>query len=70
LKKVARRDAVRKDDVLERAAERGFQLDETSERSVGVACHQGNDWRHPRFRNKPEALRYMEERLRRIAIFE
>jgi hypothetical protein len=58
-------------DLLDRAAERGYQLDEKLLNGRWVwAWHRSDDWRHPCFRTEREALRYMEGRLTRIAIFE
>ena len=45
----------------------------TRSRSAEGGCGRGaagDGWRHPCFRTEREALRYMEDRLKRIAIFE
>jgi hypothetical protein len=58
-------------DVIEVAAERGFQLDEKPLNGRWVwAWHRGDDDRHPCFRTEREALTYMEDWLRRVAMFE
>jgi hypothetical protein len=58
-------------DVRQAAADQGFVLDEKplDHRWVWVWRH-GDDDRRPCFLTEREALRYMEDRLRQIAIFE
>ena len=58
-------------DVIARAAARGFELEERvlGDRWVW-GWRRGNDDRHPCFLTEREALSYMDDRLRRIAIFE
>jgi hypothetical protein len=57
-------------DVLANAAEYGYQLDEKLLNGRRVwAWHRGDD-RYPCFRTEREALTYMEDWLRRVAMFE
>jgi hypothetical protein len=58
-------------DVLHRAGERGFQLEERPLRGQWVwGWRRGDDTRHPCFLTEREALSYMADRLRRVAVFE
>jgi hypothetical protein len=58
-------------DCLTAAAERGFTLEERPLHGQRVwGWRRGDDDRHPCFLTKREALAYMDDRLRRIAVFE
>jgi hypothetical protein len=58
-------------DVREAAFERGFELDEKPFNGKWVwAWHPGDDWRWPCYGEERQALSWMEDWLRRIAIFE
>jgi hypothetical protein len=58
-------------DVRAEAAERGFTLEERPLRGRwGWAWRRGEDTRHPCFLAEREALAYMADRLRRVAVFE
>jgi len=57
-------------DVLDEAAERGFQLEERPLRGQWVwGWRRGDDARWPCFLSEREALSYMADRLRRTAVF-
>jgi hypothetical protein len=57
-------------DIIDAARSDGFELDEKplDGRWVWV-WHRGDDWRWPCFLSEREAVNYMADRLRRIAIF-
>ena len=57
--------------VIERAAARGFALEERvlADRWVW-GWRRGDDDRHPCFLTEREAVSYMADRLRRVAVFE
>jgi len=58
-------------DVLDAAADRGFTLEERPLDGRWVwAWRRGDDTRRPCFLTEREALAYMDDRLRRIAVFE
>jgi len=58
-------------DTTDEAAAKGFTLEERTSRGRPVwAWRRGDDRRHPCFLSQREAVGYMADRLRRIAIFE
>jgi hypothetical protein len=58
-------------DVLEAAAERGFEFEERPLRGQWVwGWRRGDDTRWPCYRTEREALSWMADRLRRTAAFE
>jgi hypothetical protein len=58
-------------DTIEEAAARGFTLHESYVAGRDVwAWRRGDDHRHPCFLSEREALSYMADRLRHIAVFE
>jgi hypothetical protein len=58
-------------NVIEQARGRGFELEERPLDGRWVwAWPRGDDDRHPCFLTEREAVSYMEDRLRRIALFE
>jgi hypothetical protein len=58
-------------DVLTAAAERGFELEERPLRGQWVrGWRRGDDTRFPCYLSEREALGWMADRLRRVAVFE
>jgi hypothetical protein len=59
------------DQLLDRAAARGYQLEQRMAAGQSVwAWRRGDDRRHPCFLTQREALAYMDDRLKRIAVWE
>jgi hypothetical protein len=58
-------------DTTDKATANGFPLEDRTWKGRPVsAWRRGEDRRHPMFLSEREAVAYMEDRLRRIAVFE
>jgi len=58
-------------DAIDQAAAKGYTLEERTWQGRPVwAWRRGDDRRHPMFLTEREAVAYMHDRLRRIAVFE